>query len=221
MPNSGVVAFLDAQLEPLGQRDRELHFDDAVGQLARQLESRALEDSEHRPVLVQHLGDEALDPDACGTRSQPLQEPCPILSPAPSPRLQRGLGQGRVAQAHIVADRDDPLSVLVRERSQEGTSLGPVRIEQRLHELRSQVREAVEAAVEALARERAVEVEQRLAVGCRRRPQSERPAVAEDHIDRVTCCCRHGSIRAALPHLSPWNDNERVAVTRSLSGCRE
>ena len=190
----GVIALLDTQLEPLGQPNRELHLDHAARKLACQLEASPLEHTEHRPVLRQHLGDEALDPDRCGTSSEPLEEP----RPDPSPLLvvgdgERGLRQRRIAQTHVVADRDDPLPVLIRQRTEQRTALDPIRLQQRLDELRPQVREAVEAAVQALTRKRLVEVEQRLAVGGSRRAQAKRSTVAEDHVDRVACGCRHGA----------------------------
>ena len=81
-------------------------------------------------------------------------------------------------------DRDDALALLVGERAEERAALRPVGIEQRLDELRPESREAVEAAVEALARERAVEVEQSVCVRRRRRPQTQRSSVAEDDVDR-------------------------------------
>ena len=187
-----VVALLDALREALRRRDRELDLDDAVGQLALELEACALEDAEHRPVVGQDLGDEALDPDRCCPGGQALQQP----SADPSPMLrvgdgERRLGQRRIAEAHVVSDRDDALAVLVGERPEQRAALGPVRLEQRLDQLRPQVRQPVEAAMQALGRESAVEVEERRRVVPLRRAQPKRPAVAQDHVDRVTGGCRH------------------------------
>ena len=159
--DGGVIAFLDTELEPLRCRDREPHLDDAAGELALQLEAGTLEDAEHRHVLGEHLGDEALDPDLRRARGQPFEQSRP--DPPPLLRVgdgEGGLGERRVAQADVVADRDDPLAALVGERAEQSTALGPVRLEQRLDELRPQVRQAVEPAVQALRRERPVEVEQ-------------------------------------------------------------
>ena len=163
--DGGVVALLDALLELLGRRDRKLDLDDAVGQLARHIEPRAPEDAEHRLVLGQHLRDEAFDPDGGGASGQPLEQP----RADPSPLLRVGDGEGRfrngrISQADVVADRDDALTILVGQRAEERSALRPVGIEKRLDELGPESRKAVEAAVEALARERAVEVEQGVCV---------------------------------------------------------
>ena len=169
--DGGVVALLDALLEALGRRDRELDLDDAAGELPLELEACALEDAEHRRVLGEHLGHEALDPDGRRPCRQALQQP----STDPPPLLRVGdgecrLGQRGIAQAHVVADCDDSLAVLVGEGADQRAALDPVRLEQRLDQLQPHVRQPVEAPVQALPRERAVEVEQRRRVGLPRWP---------------------------------------------------
>ena len=181
--NGGVVALLDAALEPLGRGDRKLDLDDAARELPLQLEPGALEDAQHRAVVREHLGDEAFDPDLGGPRGQTLQQP------GADPASLFGIGDGerrlrerRVAQADVVADRDDPLAVVVGQRSQQRPALRPVGVEQRLDELAAEVRQPVEAPVQALLRKGAVEGEQRVGIGGRRRPEAQRPAVPEDHV---------------------------------------
>ena len=166
------------------ERDRELHLDHAARKLAGQLEARPLEHTEHRLVLRQHLGDEPLDPDRRGASREPLQQP----RPDPSALLVVGDGEGRlgqrgIAQADVVADRDDALAALVRQRTEQRTALGPIRLQKRLDKLRPQIRETMEAAVQALTRKRPVEIEERLAVRRSGRPQSKRPTVAQDHVN--------------------------------------
>ncbi len=136
-----------------------------LGELALELEAGPLEDTEHRRGSRENLGDEALDPDPGSAGRQALEQSRPDASALLGVGDGKGgLGHGRIAQTHVVADRDDPLPALVRQRTQQSAALDPIRIEERLDELRPQVRKAVEAAVEALARKRSVEVEQRLAI---------------------------------------------------------
>jgi hypothetical protein len=124
---------------------------------------------------------------SCSSSRVPIPRPCSSSATAKADSAER-----RIAQTDVVPDRDDPFSALVRESAQQRTALDPVRIQQRLDELWPQIREAVEATVQALARKRPVEVEQRLAVRGRRRPQAKRPAVAENHVDGVGGGGGHG-----------------------------
>ena len=192
--NRGVIALLDTQLEPLRQPNRELHFDHAARKLSCQLETGPLEHTEHRLVVGEHLSNESLDSNRGSTSRKPFQQP----RPDPSPLLvvgdgESGLRQRRIAQTHVVADRNDPLAVLVRQRTQQRTALGPVGVKQRLDELRPQIREAMKATVQALARKRSVEVEESCRVRLCRWAEAKRPAVAKDYVDRVARSCRHGS----------------------------
>jgi hypothetical protein len=181
-----VVALGHALLEALGLRDRELDLDDTAGEVALQLEAGALEDAEHRPVPGEHLGDEPLDPDRRRALGELLQEARADAAALLVVRDgERRLGERGIAQADVVADRDDPLPLPVRERADERAAVDPVRLEQRLHEQRPHARQAVEAAAQALRRETLVELEQRVAVPAQRRPQAQRPTVPEDDVDAV------------------------------------
>ena len=81
--DGAVVALVHARPERLGRGDRERDLDLAAVELARDVEARVPEDREHRAVLGQHLGDEALDP---GRRAragelleQPRADPAPLM----------------------------------------------------------------------------------------------------------------------------------------------
>ena len=114
------------------------------------------------------------------------------LVPAPRPRRRKrtppapGRADARSCRSPRSAPRRRPPAPPA------STALGPVRLEERLDELRPQVRKAVEAAVQALARKRPVEVEQSRRVGLGRWAQAKRPAVAQDDVDRVARNCRQG-----------------------------
>ena len=189
-----MVTLLDALFEALGRCDRKLDLDHAARERALELEPGALEDTEHRRVVCENPGDETLDPNPCGAGRQALEQSRPDASALLGVGdRKRRLGHGWIAETHVVADRDDPFPGLVRQRAQQSAALDPIRIEERLDQLRSDVRKAVEAAVEALARKRSVEVEQCLAIGVGRGPQTQSSAVAEDYVDRFARRCRHGS----------------------------
>ena len=136
--DGGVVALLDAAARSArSARSGTATSTTPLASSPRQLEAGALEDAEHRLVLGQHLGDEALDPDARRARGELLEQP--RADPASLLGVGDGegrLGDGRVAQPDVVADRDDALAVLVGERAEQRAALGPVGIEQRLDELR-------------------------------------------------------------------------------------
>ena len=185
-----VVARLDVLAVALRRRDRELHLQLAALELAGQLEACRLEDAEHRPVLRQHVGDEALDPDLGRALRELLEQPG-----ADAAALvlvgdgERRLGELAVAQADVVGDGDDPLALLVDQRAQEHPALLPVRLDERLDEPRAELREAVEAQIEAPLRQRAEEGQQ--GVGVARvggRSRSVRPS------RRMTSACSVATI---------------------------
>ena len=105
-----VVALVDALLVARGRRDREAHLDLAALELARDLEAGVGEDREHRPVLGQHLGDEALDPGARPRRGELLEQ---ARADAAALQLvgdgEGHLGRGGLAQPHVARERDDAL----------------------------------------------------------------------------------------------------------------
>jgi hypothetical protein len=142
----GVVALVDAHLERLGRGDREANLDLAAVKLARDLEARVAEDLQHRRVLGQHLGDEALDP--CRRRAQ-----CQLLEQArPDPAAlvlvrdrERDFGGGLVAQPHEFRDGDD----LVTRDAEQHAAVVPVRLDEVLHEHAVDAPDPVEAQVQA------------------------------------------------------------------------
>ena len=194
----GVVALLDAQLEPLGRArsgTRPRRRRSSSSRFSSK-PARSKTPSIDRSRAAPRRRSARSRPRRRGRRAAPAAA-SRSLSPAPCRRRRRRTRQRPDRAAHVVADRDDALAVLVGERADERAPLGPVRVEQRLDELRPEIRKPVEATVEALARERAVEVEQRRRVRRRRRPQTQRSAVAKDHVDRFAGCCGHGSITPA------------------------
>ena len=189
-----MVALGDKLLEPLRALDREHDLDLAARKLAGQLEPERLEDAEHPPVLGQHQRDEALDPVAGGALGELLDETRPDPAALVSVRdRERRLGEGGVAQARVVRERDDPLGAVLDERPEKRPALGPVGLEHLLDDVRPERGEAVEAHVEALTGKGAEEVEDRVGVVARRRAEPQRAPVAEDHVDDVG----HAGI---LPH---------------------
>ena len=189
-----VIAGLDARAIALRGRDRELNLQLAALQLARQLEARRFEDAEHRPVVGKHIGDEALDPDRGRARRELLEQ-----SRADAPSLvlvgdgERGLGERGVAETDVVGDRDDAFSLVVDVGAEQHPAFLPVRLEQRLDEPRAQLREAVEAQVEAPLRQRTEEGQQGVGVVACRRTKPQRATVAEDDVG-VLCRDHHGRL---------------------------
>jgi hypothetical protein len=181
-----VVALVDTRLEALGRGDGEPHLDLAARELAGQLEPDRLEHAEHVAVVGEHLREEGLDSD----RRRPAREL--LEEPGPDPTAlelvgdaERGLGDGRVAEALVARDRDDLLAVTLREGPEQRASLRPVRVEQPLDELWPDRRNPVESLVQALRRETAEELEQLVGVVGAGRPEPEREAVLEDDVDGV------------------------------------
>jgi hypothetical protein len=111
-----VVALLDTCLEGLGRRNRETDFDLAVLELAHDVEAGAGEDAQHRPVVRQHLGDEAGHAGAGRAVRQLLEQaradPAALLLVGDH---EGDLGRARIAQAHVVRDAHDPVAEPPRE----------------------------------------------------------------------------------------------------------
>ena len=187
-----MVALVDPLAVALCRGDRELHLELAAFELARELETGRLEDAQHVAVVRQHLRDEALDSLLGGTGGELLEQPRadPAALVVVGDR-ERRFRDGRVAEAHVVGDRDDALGAVDLERPEQRAALVPVGLERRLDEPWAEVREAVEAEVEAALRERPEEVEQRVRVVPAGRAQPERAPVAEDDVGRELLG-RHG-----------------------------
>ena len=101
--DGNVVALLDPRAELLGRCDREPNLDLAALERARHLEAGVSEDAEHRRVLRQHVGDEALDADVCRARCEPFEQP--RRSSAPLQIVRDGecdLRRRRIAQACVL-----------------------------------------------------------------------------------------------------------------------
>jgi hypothetical protein len=62
---------------------------------------------------------------------------------------ERSLGELGVSQPNVVGNGDNPFAVLLHERSQERSTLVPVRLDDRLDETGPQLGQAVIAQVEA------------------------------------------------------------------------
>ncbi len=183
-----VVPLRDAIAVELCRCDREANLDRAAVELAHDVEAGVTEDEQHRTVLREHLGDELLDPGIRRQRDEALEQ-----AGADAAALvlvvdgERDLGGAAVAQPRVVGESDDA-SV---ETPDQRAALVPVRLDERLDELRREMREAVEAQVTAPVGEAAEEVEDGLGVGGERRPQSQRRAVAEDHVFGIVSQCAH------------------------------
>ena len=146
---------------------------------ARDAEAGVLEHPEHRVVVADHLGDEALD----ANRSRAPGELLEHARPDPAPLLvvgdgERDLGDIGVTEARVACESDDP----VLERPDERAPLDPVGIDERLDEGRANGGRAVESQVEAPLRERVEEADERIDVGRVRRAEPQRSAVAQDHV---------------------------------------
>ena len=132
-----VVAGLDVVAVALRRRDRELHLHLAALELAGQLEACRFEDAEHRAVLRQHVGDEALDPDLGRARRELLEQPgADAAALVLVGDRERRLGELAVAQSDIVGDGDEPLAFIVDERADQHPTLLPVRVDEGLDEPR-------------------------------------------------------------------------------------
>ena len=178
-----VVAEVDL-LEVARRRiDRQRHLGDAALELALELEARALEDAQHRAVVGQHLGQEAADADPAGLLGELLEQPrADALALELVGDREGDLGARGIAQAHVAAERHDPLARLVGDRPRQCPALEPVGIEHRLHEPRRRLGEAVEPQVAALLGEVLEEGDHARLVVVRGRAQAHRRAVAQDDV---------------------------------------
>jgi hypothetical protein len=87
-------------------------------------------------------------------------------------------GRARIAQPHVVRDRDDALALEADQRA----TLDPVRVEHRLDDSRVDRGMTVEAPVEALVGQAAEELQESRRILRMRRPQAHGRAVAEHDI---------------------------------------
>ena len=115
---------------------------------------------------------------SCSSSRVPIPLPLPVVGDREGRLRRRAL-----AQPHIVADRDDGLVVGPADHADERTSLVPVRLDERPHELLARPREAVEAQKTARGREAVEEGAEALHVRRGRRPEPERRSVTEDDVD--------------------------------------
>ena len=105
-------------------------------ELPAQLEADGLEHCEHAPVVRHDLRDEPLDAVAGRAIGQLLDEAGPDAAPLVVVGHGEGrLGDARVAEADVVADRDHALRPVLRDRAEQGPALGPVRLEERVDDL--------------------------------------------------------------------------------------
>jgi hypothetical protein len=219
-----VVPLVHARLVALRRRDREDDLDLASGQLARQLEAERFEDAEHPTVLREHLGHDSLDPLTAGALGELLDEP---RADAATLVLvcdrERSLGQRRVAEPDVVRDRDDTLTTVLGERADQGSALGPVRVDDLLHEVGPERREPMEAQVEAPLRERTEELENLVGVRAGRRAEAQRLAVAEDDVYDIaahTADSRGYAARSTTSIAVPRPERERSVSSPSIAFAR-
>ena len=183
--HGAVIALVHTRPERLRRGDRKRDLDRAAVELACGVEARVPEDREHRGVLGQHLGDEALDPGGRGSQGELLEEPGADPAPLMIVRdRERHLGAPLVAQPHELRHGDD----LVCEDADEDAAVAPVRVGEVLDEGPVDGAHAVKAQVEAPVREAGEERLERVEVVGRRRAQPQRRAVPQDHVDRAAEC---------------------------------
>ena len=176
-----MVALVPGSHITLRRRDREADLELAAVELSGHLEPCTVEDAEHRPVLRQHFGDEALDARLGSPQRKLLEQ---ARADSPTLVLVRN-GEGRlrgalVAQPHVLGDRDDAAV----ELADQDAALLPVRLEEVPDETVVDAADPVEAHVEAPFRKAGQERGEGARVFLCRRPQPEGRAVAENHVDR-------------------------------------
>jgi hypothetical protein len=175
-----VIALLHPRLEALGGGDGEAHLHLTVLELAHDVEPGLGKHAQHRLVLGHHLGDETPDPGFGSAGGQLFEQPCAD----PAALLLVGddegdLGHRGVAQTDVVCEAHDAVVEPARQRA----GLEPVGIEHGLRERAIDLSDPVKAQVETALREPLQEVEYRIRVARRGRPQPERAAVLEDDVD--------------------------------------
>ena len=156
-----------------------------------------LEERQHGAVVRQHLGEEPLDPDRGGSLRELLEQaradPAPLIGVRNG---ERGLGDGRIAKAHVVRDGDDAsLVVGARERAeqrprstQSGSSRDSTSCGRRFGKPWKRM--------PRLSRETPEERQEGLGVRGGRRPQPRGSPVSENDVDGIGCDA-HGCIFAA------------------------
>jgi hypothetical protein len=181
-----VVALVDPRPVLLGRLDREADLELAAVQLPRHLEPGALEDAQHGRVVQLNVRDEALDPLACGESRETLEQPGADAAALQIVRdREGGLGGGGIAQAVVLADRNDPpLPVAVRQRADEDAAVAPVGLEEVHDELLVNRADSMEALVKAPFGQSSEERGEGACILPSGRPQPEGRAVAEDDVDR-------------------------------------
>ena len=176
-----MVALVDAGAKGLGRRDREAHLDLAALELANGFEAGVAEDSEHRRVVGQHLGDEALDPGGGRALGELLEQPRPDPAPLELVGDREGdLRRGLVPQAQVLGHRDD----LVACDGDEHAAVAPVRVEEVRDQRLVYGPCAVEALVKAVLRQPGKKRLESAGLIRGRRSQPQRRPVAENHIRR-------------------------------------
>jgi hypothetical protein len=111
--------------------------------------------------------------------------PCSAASAVSRSSRRVPIPRRRVAQANVFADRDDALvPVDVGEGADENAPLAPIGLEEMRDELFVDRPHAVETEVETSFGKAAEEGGETVPVLLRRRPEPQRRAVAQDHVDR-------------------------------------
>jgi len=169
-----------------GHRDRERHLDDSTRARPRHREAGVREEAKHRPVLRDHLGDEARDALLRGTSRQLLEQ-----TGADSATLgavghcEGDLGYFTLTEAHVAGQSDDALAVAGSDRAKQRPPLHPVGLESRRDEPSVDRRMPVEAQIQALLGELGEEAEESLRVASCRRTQPQRAAPTQDDIHGI------------------------------------
>ena len=181
-----MIAPVDVRAVARARLDRETNLDGASGDRPRDVEAGVLEDPQHRAVLVEHLGHEALDAGrGCGQRELLEQ------TGADAPALHRvldgegGLRRPRVAEAYPARDGHDTFPAGLGEGADQRLAFHAVRLEEGRNEGRPDAGKPVKAEIQALLRQPGEEVEYRVGLHGLRRMEPQRRPVAEDDVPRL------------------------------------
>ena len=183
-PDRGVVAKVHCLEVALVEPDREVDPDLPAVVAAGDLEPRVLEDPQHRPVLGQHLGDEALDPDLARLVRDLLEQPCgdPVRL-AVVGHDERDLRQPRVAEADEARQADHPGALVGADGGGEEHALArPVRVEEARDHRIVDAPGGVEPQTHARRRELRQEPPHGVGVVVGRRAQAERAPASQDDV---------------------------------------